>query len=427
MNRRQFLQASTALVAASPFLTPAAFADEAFDWKQQSGKTINLAMSRHPWQEALEPLIPEFQQKTGINVAITKLPEQEYLTKVVADLTGGTFGQDVFMTQYYDAPSYQQKGWTKDLAPYLNDPKKTASDYDWEDFFQAARDVSKVGGKYTDRVAITSEAQTLVYRADVLEAAGIAVPTTFDELAAAAEKITAAGKMSGLTLRGGNDIWWPLYGVVRSYGGDYLDAALKPVVNSAATQAAVSMYDRLAKSCPAGITSYGWDEINTAMLSGQAAMFLDSSVVYSRLVDPAVSNVVGKIGIAPFVQGPAGRHGQAHFWTVSLNNAAPEPDAGWLFLQWATSKDIQGRIALKGVLGPRSSAWEVPGLEKVFPAVFLKAVQESLKSAVISPANVHFFELMDPLRAEVQDTILGNITPQKALDQVQADWQKILA
>ena len=46
---------------------------------------------------------------------------------------------------------------------------------------------------YSDRVAITSEAQVLVYRTDVLEAAGVAVPTTFDELLAACAAIKEKG------------------------------------------------------------------------------------------------------------------------------------------------------------------------------------------------------------------------------------------
>ncbi|MDB5526666.1 MAG: hypothetical protein JWM58_4429 [Rhizobium sp.] len=426
MKRRQFLTTSGAVLAA-PLLMRTAYAQSGFDWKQQSGKTINVGMSRHPWQEAIEPMIPEFEEMTGITVKLSKLPEQQYLTKTVADLTGGTFGQDVFMTQYYDSPSYQQKGWTKDIGPLLDNAKLTdKATYDWEDFFPAARDVSKIGGKYADRIAITSEAQTLVYRADVLKEKGIAVPKTFDDLAAAAAKITD-GSMYGMTMRGGAANWWPFYGFVKSFGGEYVTRDLKSVVNSKESKAALSSYVKLASFCPPGITNSDWDEINTAMLSGQAAMFLDSSVIYSRLQDKEASTVVGKVGVAPMVAGPAGAHGQAHFWTISLANSASEPEAGWLFMQWATSKDIQGKIALKGVLGPRSSAWEVPGLTKVFPDEFLKAVQTSLKTAVISPANLKFFELMDPLRAQVQEAILGNASPSDALDKVQVEWEKILA
>lgn len=429
MKRRHFLKASaaaSAVPALGPWLSGIARAQDGLDWKRHEGKTINVGMSRHPWQEAIEPLIPDFEALTGITVQLTKLPEQQYLTKIVADLTSGTFAQDVFMTQYYDAPSYQEKGWTADLQPFL-DMAADESDYDYDDFFPAARDVSKVGGRYVDRIAITSEAQALVYRTDVLEELGLEVPTTFDELAAAAAAIGEKTKLAGITLRGGASNWWPLYGVVRSYGGEYVDGDLKPVIDSPESDAALTMYATLASHAPRGVSSYDWDEINTAMLSGQAAMFLDSSVIYARLQDPELSNVVGKIGIAPFVEGPAGRHGHSHFWTISLAETAKEPDAGWLFVQWATSKELQGKIALAGVLGARKSSWEVEGLSDVFPPEFIEAVSTSLDSAVISPANLKFFELMDPLRVKVQETITGGIEPAEALKSVQAEWERILA
>jgi ABC-type glycerol-3-phosphate transport system substrate-binding protein len=396
-----------------------------FDWRSHEGATVNVMMSRHPWQEAIEPFIPEFEELTGITVNLTKLPEQQFLTKVVADLTSGTFSQDVFMTQYYDAPTFQAEGWTADLQPYL-DAAEVAG-YDWEDFFPAARDVSSIGGRYVDRIAITSEAQALVYRTDILEDLGIAVPTTFDELASAAERISAETDFAGFTLRGGASNWWPFYGFVRSYGGDYVTVPdLSPVIASPEAGAALAMYNRLAATAPRGVTSYDWDEINTAMLSGQAAMFLDSSVIFARLQDPNLSNVVGKIGIAPMVAGPAGPVGHSHFWSISLSATAPQPEAGWLFIQWATSPEMQGRIALEGVLGARASSWQVEGLDAVFPPEFINAVKKSLETAVISPANLKFFELMDPLRVQIQESMMGNAEPDAALTAVQEEWVRIL-
>jgi ABC-type glycerol-3-phosphate transport system substrate-binding protein len=162
------------------------------------------------------------------------------------------------------------------------------------------------------------------------------------------------------------------------------------------------------------------------MLSGQAALFLDSSVIYGRLQDPELSTVVGKIGIAPMPAGPAGAAGNSHFWTISLAASAKEPDAGWLFIQWATSKDIQARIALAGVLGSRQSSWQAEGLNQVFPQEFIDAVAKSLETAVVVPANPKFYELMDPLRAQIQEVILGDTDAKTALDAVQAEWERIL-
>ena len=406
------------------------FEEANIDWKQFDGETLNVFFARHPWQEAIEPLIPEFEALTGISVRLSKLPESEYKTRVPADLAANTFQYDVFMTEYYDAPKYQQEGWTADLQPFIDNPSLTdANWYNWQDFFPGAQDIASIGGQYTDRVAITAEAQVLIYRTDVLDTLGLAVPKTFDELLSAAQTIEAAGDMAGITLRGGQDIWWPLYGVVRSYGGDYVEregGTLRAFLDAPETMAGVKMYTALTQNTPQGITSYNWDEINTAMLTGQAAMFLDSSVIFPRLQDPEVSLVTGEIGIAPFPEGPAGRHGHSHYWTLSVAENSEKKEAAWLFEQWATSAPVQAQLALKGILAPRASGWEIDGFNDVFPESFISAVRTSLETAVISPANLDFFELMDPLRAAVQNIILNETTVDEALPEVQQQWANIL-
>ena len=95
------------------------------DWKQFSGQSINVLLSRHPWQEAITPFIPEFERLTGMKVNVQALPETQYVTKVPADLTAGTFQFDVFMNQYYDKPQYAAEHWTADLKPLMDDPKLT--------------------------------------------------------------------------------------------------------------------------------------------------------------------------------------------------------------------------------------------------------------------------------------------------------------
>lgn len=434
MNRRTFL--TTAALAVGMMAAWGAFSGASaepasaakIDWKQFDGTEIDVLLSRHPWQESIEPLIPQFEELTGIRVNVTKLPEQQFITKVSADLSAGSFAFDVFMTQFYEAPKFEKEKWTAALDGFLADPKLTdPAWYDWEDFFPGAREISNIGGSYMDRVAITSEAQVLVYRTDVLEAAGVAVPKTFDELLAASATIKEkGGGIYPITLRGGAANWWPLYGVVRSYGGNYLDADRKPVIGSPEAKAAVETYAKLAQFAPPGITNSDWDEINTAMLSGQAAMFLDSSVVFGRLEDPAISTVAGKVGVAPFPAGPDGAHGNSHYWSISMAESSDNKEAAWLFIQWATSKPVQEALALEGVLGPRASAWKVEGLAEKYPQQFLDAVSTSLSTAVIPPAVEQFYELMDPLRAAVQEVILGNQTADAALDGVQTAWNKIL-
>lgn len=430
MQRRTFVAMAGVALAMPALMTRRGLAAEQgkVDWKAYKGASLNLFMSRHPWQEAIEPLLPQFSELTGISVQATKLPEQQYLTKVVTDLSAKTFQQDVFMTQYYEAPRFEQEGWTADLKPLMQNTALTDSAwYDWDDFFPSARAIAVAGRHYLDRVALTSEAQILVYRTDVLKGAGIEPPADFDALIHAARSISDKGAVSGIVVRGGPTNWWPLYGVIRSYGGDYVDADLKPVINSAGSKAGLEAFAKLAAAAPQGVTNYDWDEINTAMLSGQSAMFLDSSVIYGRLQDPKLSMVTGKIAAAPFPTGPAGRHGHSHYWSISIARNSKKQEAAWLFVQWATSKATQLALAQKGIFAPRTSVAQTPELEQVFGKDFLTAVGTSLATAVISPVNLHFYELMDPLRAATQEVILGNTDASKALDGVQKEWEKILA
>jgi len=403
------------------------FEDASINWKQFEGDELAILMCVHPWQEAIEPFIPEFEQLTGMKVSLVKIPEAQFLTKVPADFTAGTFAFDVFMSQYYDSPKYALEKWSADLESFMNDTSITDPNwYDWNDFFQAARDVGTVGDTYFDRVALTAEAQILIYRDDIYQELGLSVPDNFDELINNAKIINEKKSIAGMTMRGGLALWWPLTSFMRSFGGEYFDTDWTPLVNSPGSKEGAKAYLELAKYAPRGITSYDWDEINTAMLGGQAAMFLDSSVVYSRLQDPEKSTVVGKIKAAPYPEGPSGRIAHAHFWSISVANNSDKQKQAWMFIEWATSKLMMYRVGLKGVVAPRSSVWAEPNFTNQFSPDFSAALSKTLETAVISHAHSRFFEMMDILVGEMQAAILGEKDLDEGLDFTQAEWEKII-
>ena len=96
MRRRDFIALLGAALTAPASVSPARAAEAGaakIDWQRYKGTTVNLFMSRHPWQEAIEPMLPEFEALTGIKVQANKLPEQQYLTKVVTALSANAFPQ----------------------------------------------------------------------------------------------------------------------------------------------------------------------------------------------------------------------------------------------------------------------------------------------------------------------------------------------
>ena len=124
--------------------------------------------------------------------------------------------------RYYDAPKYDQERWTEPLAKFILDPDLTDLKwYDWDDFYLPAQKMLTIGNTAGDRIAITAEVQSLVYRKDMIAEAGVTVPDTFDELLVTTEKINGALKdRYGVVIRGNTELWWPLYGIMRSYGGE---------------------------------------------------------------------------------------------------------------------------------------------------------------------------------------------------------------
>lgn len=402
------------------------------NWRQFEGQEIDLLIFTHPWQEAIMPYIPEFESLTGIKVNWSKLPHEEIMTRINADFTAGTFAYDVFMGVFFDAPLFTLNEWTASLEEFLNDPKLTDSEwYNFNDFFDSALQLTS-WGKYRDRIPITTEASIFIYRKDIFEELNLQVPTTFDELLVVVKTISDSDlNIYGTTVRGGPAIWYPFYGMVRSFGGDYWTENDEVKINSPGSVAALEALIELAKYSPPGVTDYGWDQINTAILSGTAATFIDSSVIYSRLEDPETSTVVGKIGAAPYPEGPAGRQSLGHYWSICISNLSEKKPQSWLFIEWATSEPMQRKLAIeRKLLPPRDSIWDDPDFISAYPSDYIEAMDATLPTSVnmnSSPqSGAVIYELFDVLTRKAQEAILGQKDAQKAMDECATEWEKIL-
>lgn len=402
------------------------------DWAQFKGEEITVCFTSHPWQEQLCPLIPEFEELTGIKVKLGPFyPTMEYRSKRAMEVMAGTWKWDVYMLCPIGfGPLFAKEGWAEPLDKYIADSKLTDTTwYDYEDIFGSARKFTLSDGKYHYQLPITAEAQVLFYRKDLLAALGLAVPKTMDELFETARKLTKAPTQYGLTLRGRIDSnWWPLHGFLKSYGGGWFDWSWEPIINTPASVAAVDMYGKLGRQfCPLGLIDYCFDEIGTSIAVGKAAMYLDASVAYPRFQDPKKSVVQGKIGTAVMPAGPAGSRPDVHFWGVAMNSVSKKKEASWLFLQWATSRPIQKQLAIAGIAPPRASTWQDPEFTGTQPEDFVEGVSESLKIGSYGPLHVKFAAIQHVLTVELQNVLTGSKTAQQACDDVASAWGEILA
>jgi len=335
-----------------------------FDWQAYKGEELNLLLNQHPLAETLKANLPEFEALTGIKVNIETLPEGDYMTKITTELQSGTGSYDMFMTASPMNFQYAAPGWIEDLQPWVDDATQTSPDWDFADFYPALISASRwdktdfggagQGGLWS--LPANEEGYALFYRKDILEAAGIAVPNTHDELIAAAKKLNGTkfeGKtISGFVARG--DKTFPTLNPFSTFAGAYGAKDIvdgKAAVNSPEGITAVTKWAELMKSAPKAASTYTWYEAMQDFIAGNSAFFIDADHMAPGF-EAEDSPIKGKVGYALPPEGPNGRSSSLWVWSFGMNSASKHKGATWQLMQWATSKETLTKAIGLGNMNP---------------------------------------------------------------------------
>ncbi|NIQ78407.1 MAG: extracellular solute-binding protein, partial [Anaerolineae bacterium] len=264
---------------------------------------------------------------------------------------GGTGAFDVTVNTFIWSGKWIGAGWCTDLVPLINDPELTdAEEFDVDDFVGGVIGTFRRGDSLYG-IPWAGEATLMEYRTDVFEEHGIsAPPDTFDEMLNVAEKIHSSEVAANLT-RGTNGLnWvWPTY--LFAYGGSFFRNPpddMTPVLNSPEAVTSVEPFVRLSRDYGVpGSLSFGHGDTVTSFSQGSAAMWIDASGLLSGALDPEVSVVHDKVSFALPPAGPNGRTPQIAPHALMIPAATDDKRKGWEFIKWATSKEMQMRIALE--------------------------------------------------------------------------------
>jgi multiple sugar transport system substrate-binding protein len=111
-------------------------------------------------------------------------------------------------------------------------------------------------------------------------------------------------------------------------------------------------------------------------------MITEWSAFYSTVVSPETSKVADCVEIAPEPSGPAGRKPALGGFSLAVASQADEAEqgAGWLFIQWLTSKAKAGQYLEMGGVPARQSAYADPALAETYK--FIPALVESWQAGV---------------------------------------------
>ncbi|HLU63195.1 MAG TPA: sugar ABC transporter substrate-binding protein [Protaetiibacter sp.] len=339
-------------------------------------QTLRVTLANHVWTDIVKDKISEFEAAhEGVTVEITQLGEDQLSDQYNVKLNAGTDEIDVMMYRpLQEGKLFAQNGYLADLSDYVTQN----SDWNWSDFQEGPVEATSYEGSVVG-VPIITEQEVLYYRSDVLEAMGIEVPKTLDELEAAAKAIKENGEIAGFVARTGVSAAVTQFSsYLYSMGGDFANADYtESTIDTPEAKAAYELYGRL-------IGQYGPDNVSTDMswpdaaalfAQGQVAFYTDASSLYKNLAEEENSTVWEHVGYAPFPAGPAGSLPyNVPSWALGINNDSNKKDLAWSFIEWLTSPEMTLEVQVAGVPAARTSVWETPEGISSFPEQLAEAI-----------------------------------------------------
>jgi len=402
--------------------------------------TITLAAVDNPSMADLKKLLPDFESShSNIKVNIVTLPEDQLRQQVTQDVAAKSGRYDLFTIGTYEVPLWAKKGWIENLGPFIAKDSSYAPD-DLIPGISGA--LSYKSNLYA--VPFYGESSMLMYRKDLLSAAGVTMPDhpTWDQVAAAAQKVNSSS-VSGICLRGlpgwGEQLA-PLDTVVNTYGGRWFDEKWNAQLNTPQWKSAVTFYTTLLKNAgEPGAGNAGFTECLNAYNSGKVAMWYDATVAASFFTGDAAKNS----GYAYAPTKVKDWSGWLWAWALGMPSTSTKKDAAWTFADWATNKDYAKLVGTKlgwarVSPGTRTSTYAIPEYQSAAGA-FAQVTLDSIAHADVNHPTVdpvpyigvqyvdidEFQQLGDQVSQEFAKVISGGQTVDQALAKAQTLAQAV--
>jgi trehalose/maltose transport system substrate-binding protein len=282
----------------------------------------------------------------------------------------------------------------------------------------------KIDGKVM-AVAFMANAQHLMYRSDVLADLGIAVPTTYEEMLAAAEKIRSAGVMEnpvGGAYAAGWNLAQEFNNMFLGYGGSHFKAgSAEPNVNSEAGVNALNMMKALSEYMNPDFLTHDSNATNAEYRAGNIALLnMWGSRAASQTTTEGVTDAVknGHAIAGPMTVGGGSIPASTLWWdgwTVSKNISDAEAEASFLALMNGIRPDLMADEAIR-----TQAVWLIEGYQPTDAAI---GVFEAAKMGTTPYPMLPYMGLMhSALGAELGDFMQGKESPEQALADIEAAY-----
>jgi trehalose/maltose transport system substrate-binding protein len=346
--------------------------------------------------------------------------------------------QQFWEAQSADVDIYQTDViWAGIIAEHVVDLNEYAPEGYFDQFFPAMVEGQQIDGR---QVAVPwfTDAAGLYYRTDLLEKYNVEVPTTWDEIAAAAQTIQDGERAEGNSEFFGY-VWqgnayegltcdaheW----LVAETGETFISPMGEVNVNNpefvAALERAASWVGTIS---PEGVTTYGEEDSRAVWQAGNAAFMRNWPYAYG-LGNGADSAVAGMFDYVPLPAGAAGSAACLGGWQLAVSNYSEAPAAAASVALFMASYDEQKIRALS----PQGANPTIPALyddpELVDANPLFQRMGPILATAYPRPSGITAARYNDASTiffTGVHGVLTGETDAQTAVEDMELDLQDLL-
>jgi multiple sugar transport system substrate-binding protein len=356
----------------------------------------------------------------NIKIQVETAPFDNYFARLQTMIAGG-IAPDIFDLNYENFVTYASRGLLLDLNPLA----AADSTYDASLYYPRANQAFQYNGMQLGLPA-TFSTVVLFYNKDMFDQADVAYPTedwTWADAVAAGKEIqdTEAGIYG---LHSGIQFWEFYKKAAQNNCRFFNDDQTQVLINSPECVAALETMISLIETegvMPTAAEMGGLSD-GDMFVQGKLGMTVTGIWMFAAFSD------------APFAWDIEVEPGMAdkatHFFAnaVSVFSATRHPQEAWEWVQFFTSDPEMARIRIE-------SGWELPALNnpdyfaaylEQTPPANRQAVFNSLQYAVVPPVIARQGEMQDAVNLLLEQAVLGQLTPQQALDQAKLEIEALL-
>ena len=382
-------------------------------------------------EEAIQKITDDFM-KENPNIKVNLMNQGGYLDLFDKLMASAKAKQLPNLAQIYSnrLSWYVDKGLALDITPYINDPKIGLTDEDKADFPDMfMKDCIWGDGQYA--MPFNKSQMVLYYNVDMFKDAGIAVPTTWEDLAAAAKALTkdtdGDGEPDVYGIVFADNLSTDIAPWLKQAGGSTMNEETNELYfDTPETKEAVEFLNSMFQAKTARFAGEDKNP-NVPLQQGRAAMCVASTSALPYIEADTQEGITINAAALPGHKTDDQLYYGTNVTIFDVGTDA-EKEASWLYLKYLTNtKNTAYFAAQTGYIPVRKSAKDDPVFAEVLKEKPMKQLCfDCMDRGFQGTRNIGGINALDALGAQLDLVFSGQKDIDTALKDAQANGEKAM-